>query len=95
MKKTVIHIVGARPNFIKAAPIIKAMEKIDVENLILHTGQHYDENMSKIFFDDLDIPKPHFNLNAGGGSHAIQTADTANSRISGIKKYWLIFYLFT
>ena len=73
--KKIIHIVGARPNFIKASPIIKEMKKMNVENLILHTGQHYDENMSKIFFDELEIPKPNFNLNAGGGSHATQTAD--------------------
>jgi len=71
----VIHVLGARPNFIKAAPLIKAMNKsLDVENIILHTGQHYDKNMSEQFFDDLNIPKPDINLGLGGGSHATQTA---------------------
>lgn len=74
--KTIIHVVGARPNFIKAAPLIAEIEKSwDVENLIIHTGQHYDHNMSQQFFDELNIPKPDYNLNAGGGSHAKQTAD--------------------
>ena len=55
----VMHIVGARPNFIKAAPVIKSLDNfLDVENIILHTGQHYDKNMSEQFFIDLEIPKP-------------------------------------
>ena len=55
----VMHIVGARPNFIKAAPVIKSLDTfLDVENIILHTGQHYDKNMSEQFFIDLEIPKP-------------------------------------
>ena len=74
--KTIIHVVGARPNFIKAAPLIAEIEKSwNVENLIIHTGQHYDHNMSQQFFDELNIPKPDYNLNAGGGGHAKQTAD--------------------
>ena len=76
--KNVIHIVGARPNFIKAAPVIKKMISLnpfDINNMILHTGQHYDHNMSQQFFDDLEIPTPDFNLGAGGGTHATQTAN--------------------
>jgi len=74
--KNVIHVLGARPNFIKAAPLIKRMNKLShVNNIVLHTGQHYDKNMSGQFFDDLDIPKPDINLGLGGGSHAIQTAE--------------------
>ena len=73
--KKVIHIVGARPNFIKAAPLIKGMNKLDIKNLVVHTGQHYDHNMSQQFFSDLNIPKPDYNLGAGGGSHATQTAN--------------------
>ena len=72
----VMHIVGARPNFIKAAPVIKSLDTfLDVENIILHTGQHYDKNMSEQFFIDLEIPKPDINLGIGGGTHAIQTAN--------------------
>ena len=75
VKKNIIHIVGARPNFIKAAPVIKIIgEKTEHNNILLHTGQHYDNNMSDIFFDELDIPKPHYNLGVGSGSHAKQTS---------------------
>lgn len=73
--KKVIHIVGARPNFIKAAPLIKKMNKLCIDNLVIHTGQHYDHNMSQQFFNELNIPKPDYNLGAGGGSHATQTAN--------------------
>tara|TARA_R110000851_G_scaffold307826_3_gene466525 strand:+ start:233 stop:1318 length:1086 start_codon:yes stop_codon:yes gene_type:complete len=73
--KKVIHIVGARPNFIKAAPLVKCMSKSNIQNLVVHTGQHYDHNMSQQFFDELNIPKPDYNLGIGGGSHAKQTAN--------------------
>ena len=71
-------IAGARPNFIKIAPIIEAikvaqLEGGNIEYRLVHTGQHYDENMSKSFFKQLDIPLPDINLNAGGGSQAEQT----------------------
>ena len=75
MKQTVIHIVGARPNFIKAAPVIHALDKEPINNIIVHTGQHYDYNMSKTFFEELNIPEPHYNLGAGGGSHTTQTTN--------------------
>ena len=73
--KKVISVVGARPNFIKIAPIHKAFQKhlTQINHLICHTGQHYDESMSKIFFDDLEIPKPDFYLGVGSGTHAEQT----------------------
>ena len=84
--KTVIHIIGARPNFIKASPVIREMNKLEnINNLVLHTGQHYDKKMSEIFFDELNIPKPNYNLNAGGGSHAEQTADI----MVGYEKYFI------
>jgi len=77
----IISVVGARPNFMKMAPIHKQFERLSpinaqqqVKHLICHTGQHYDEKMSKVFFNDLDIPKPDFYLGAGSGSHAEQTA---------------------
>jgi UDP-N-acetylglucosamine 2-epimerase (non-hydrolysing) len=72
-------IVGARPNFMKIAPIIHAIEKANkpeqlIKYRLIHTGQHYDANMSETFFKQLEIPKPHFNLNIGGGTQAEQTA---------------------
>ena len=94
MEKCIIHfIAGARPNFMKIAPIIKAMEKSrrgargdgekqtkgegrggNLQVRIVHTGQHYDANMSGIFFKELGIPRPDYNLGVGSGSHAEQTA---------------------
>lgn len=74
-KKKIISVVGARPNFMKIAPIYKALRKYtDVEHLICHTGQHYDEKMSKIFFDELELPKPDFYLGVNSGSMTEQTA---------------------
>ena len=72
----VINVVGARPNFIKMAPIIEAMQKYPdrFQPLLVHTGQHYDERMSKSFFVDLGMPKPDLNLEVGSGSHPEQTA---------------------
>ena len=82
MKKTIIHVVGARPNFMKIAPIFVSIEKQNQKNnspfidqFIVHTGQHYGKEMSESFFSDLGIPDPHFNLNIGSGSHAFQTAN--------------------
>ncbi len=68
-------VVGARPNFMKIAPIMSALKQQPrLQGVLVHTGQHYDENMSKAFFDDLGIPKPDVNLEVGSGSHAAQTA---------------------
>ena len=67
-------IVGARPNFMKIAPILEEIEKHpDLDPILVHTGQHYDYEMSQVFFEDLDIPEPHVHLGVGSGSHAIQT----------------------
>ena len=73
--KKVISVVGARPNFMKVAPIHKAFQKYrdKINHLICHTGQHYDVKMSKIFFEDLKLPKPSFYLGVGSGTHAEQT----------------------
>ena len=74
--KKIISVVGARPNFMKVAPIHKAFKKYknEITHLVCHTGQHYDEKMSKVFFEDLELPKPDFYLGVGSGSHAEQTA---------------------
>jgi UDP-N-acetylglucosamine 2-epimerase (non-hydrolysing) len=70
----VLSVVGARPNFMKVGPIHRALStKENIESIICHTGQHYDEKMSKVFFEDLEMPKPHIYLGVGGGSHAEQT----------------------
>lgn len=75
MQLKIINVVGARPNFMKMAPIIKAMNRHPdkIEHLLVHTGQHYDEKMSKSFFVDLGMPKPDIDLGVGSGSHAEQT----------------------
>jgi UDP-N-acetylglucosamine 2-epimerase (non-hydrolysing) len=76
--KKIISVVGARPNFMKIAPIHRAFQKYKkvINHLICHTGQHYDEKLSKIFFDDLELPEPDFYLGVGSGSHAEQTGTT-------------------
>lgn len=68
-----LSVVGARPQFVKLAPIAAALPH-ELDHLIVHTGQHYDEQMSDAFFRDLEIPQPYRNLQAGSGSHADQTA---------------------
>ncbi len=89
--KKIISVVGARPNFMKVAPIYRAFKKYNqsnnsersgdpnfsvhsIKHLICHTGQHYDDKMSNVFFNDLELPKPDFYLGVGSGSHAEQTA---------------------
>ena len=71
----VFLVAGARPNFMKIAPIYRAsLAYGDVDCQIIHTGQHYDYEMSQAFFEDLEIPKPQYFLDAGSGPHAVQTA---------------------
>jgi UDP-N-acetylglucosamine 2-epimerase (non-hydrolysing) len=71
----IISVVGARPNFMKIAPLSRVLRRYEAEfeHIIVHTGQHYDEEMSNSFFRVLDIPAPDYNLNIGSGSHAEQT----------------------
>jgi UDP-N-acetylglucosamine 2-epimerase (non-hydrolysing) len=72
----ILHVVGARPNFMKAAPVMAALAKRpNVVQTLVHTGQHYDKNMSDVFFDQLAIPLPDVNLGVGSGTHAQQTAE--------------------
>ena len=73
--KKIILVAGARPNFMKIAPILRALESYpQVQPILVHTGQHYDENMSGSFFKELGIKQPDYHLNCGSGSHAVQTA---------------------
>lgn len=73
--KKILTIIGARPQFIKAAPVSRALRETGrLKEVLVHTGQHYDSNMSGVFFREMGIPKPHYNLAAGSGSHGAQTA---------------------
>ena len=72
----IVNVVGARPNFMKIAPLMAAYGRSDaIEPVLVHTGQHYDDAMSELFFRDLGIPEPDINLGVGSGSHAVQTAE--------------------
>jgi UDP-N-acetylglucosamine 2-epimerase (non-hydrolysing) len=71
----ILHVVGARPNFMKAAPVMRAFSAHEgIMQSLVHTGQHYDANMSDVFFEQLGLPRPDFDLGVGSGSHAVQTA---------------------
>ncbi len=75
MSATITHVLGARPNFVKAAPVIRALAALGHAQRVVHTGQHYDERMSDVFFVQLGLPRPDVNLGVGSGSQAAQTAD--------------------
>jgi hypothetical protein len=71
----IIHVVGARPNFMKAAPVYEALKQTGkFDQRVVHTGQHYDSKMSDVFFDQLNLLRPEVNLEVGSGSHSAQTA---------------------
>jgi UDP-N-acetylglucosamine 2-epimerase (non-hydrolysing) len=74
--KKIILVAGARPNFMKIAPVLRAVKRYSgsLKALLVHTGQHYNENMSETFFKSLGIKRPDYNLGVGSGSHAVQTA---------------------
>jgi UDP-N-acetylglucosamine 2-epimerase (non-hydrolysing) len=71
----ILHVIGARPNFMKAAPVIRALAEAGKRQTLVHTGQHYDFNMSDVFFQQLGMPAPDVNLQVGSGSHAKQSAE--------------------
>ncbi len=72
----IIDIVGARPQFIKLAPVLKEiMKRDDIKEVLIHTGQHYDYEMSDLFFDELDLKRPDYHLGVGSGTHGYQTAE--------------------
>ena len=88
MKKKIITIIGARPQIIKASALSRAIENRfsnQLEEILVHTGQHYDDNMSQVFFEELGIPKPKYNLSVGSGSHGVQTA----KMIEGLEQIFL------
>jgi UDP-N-acetylglucosamine 2-epimerase len=70
----ILTVVGARPQFVKAAPVSRSLRRSH-EEILVHTGQHYDDAMSALFFRELEIPEPNLNLEVGSGSHAVMTAE--------------------
>jgi UDP-N-acetylglucosamine 2-epimerase len=80
----VVSIVGARPQFIKAAMVSRTLREQHTE-ILAHTGQHYDYDMSQVFFDDLDMPQPEVNLNIGSGRHGAQTGAMLASHVKLIE----------
>ncbi len=90
----VLTIVGARPQFIKAAPVSNALRRTHTE-ILVHTGQHYDENMSAVFFDELELPTPDYHLNIGSGSHGVQTGmmlAKIEEVILAVQPQWVLVY---
>jgi len=92
----ILHVVGARPNFMKAAPLLRALSaKLGVRQTLIHTGQHYDSAMSDVFFQQLGMPQPDANLEVGSGSHARQTAEIV-TRLEPVvverKPDWVVVY---
>lgn len=91
----VTSVVGARPQFVKLAAIAAAFERADVEHSIIHTGQHYDTNMSEVFFEELAIPDVDVNLDVGSASHAVQTAQMLTGLESWFERLgpdWVLTY---
>lgn len=94
----IVTIIGARPQFIKASTVSRVVRdrfSAEIEEIIVHTGQHYDENMSKVFFDELDIPRPGYNLEIAGGSHGTMTGrmlEAIESVLIKEKPDWVLIY---
>lgn len=91
----VVSIVGARPQFVKLAPVAKAFEKAGIDHKIIHTGQHYDVNMSDAFFVDLGIPNPDVHLGVGGGSHGVMTGrmlEQMDPVLDEMQPDWVLVY---
>ena len=91
----ILTVIGARPQFIKAAPLSRLFKSKGIEEYLLHTGQHYDHNMSKIFFDDLKIPPPNLNLSIGSASQSKQTGlmlIEIEKVVEGYQPDWVVVY---
>ncbi len=97
MAEKIVTVVGARPQFIKAAMVSRALKEVGVKETLVHTGQHYDREMDRIFFEELGIPTPAINLEVGSGTHAVQTG-TMMMRLESFllelpeKPDWLLVY---
>lgn len=84
-RRPFVVVVGARPNLMKAAPLLRGLTEAGLSSWVVHTGQHYDHEMSRVFFEELDIPEPDAFLGVGSGSHGVQTA----TALIGLEK-WLL-----
>lgn len=82
----IVTIIGTRPNFVKEMVLSKAFKENDIEEIIVHTGQHYDYQMSQVFFDELNIPKPNYHLNVSSGNNPKQTAEIMTGLINILEK---------
>lgn len=93
--KSVLTVIGARPQFVKAAVVSSALSKIGIREKIVHTGQHYDSSLSNIFFQELNIPEPTYHLGVGSGSHGQQTANMLveiEKIVLEVKPDWVLVY---
>ncbi|MBV8905026.1 MAG: UDP-N-acetylglucosamine 2-epimerase, partial [Acidobacteriia bacterium] len=91
----ILHVVGARPNFMKAAPVLRAIEQLGMRQTLVHTGQHYDAKMSDVFFQQLGMPEPDVNLAVGSDTHARQTAQVMMGLepvVAERKPDWVLVY---
>lgn len=90
----VASIVGARPNIVKMGPVHKSLDSSGIEHLIVHTGQHYDYEMSEIFFNDFELPKPDIHLGVGSGTSCFKLGKLFNVLSERLQKKILILFLF-
>jgi UDP-GlcNAc3NAcA epimerase len=91
----VVSVLGARPQFIKYAPVARALENAGIEAVLVHTGQHYDSNMSDVFFDELGIVNPHHHLGIGSGPHGWQTGrmmEALEGVLMNEKPHWVVVF---
>jgi len=91
----IVSVVGARPQFVKLAPVHLSLTRLNVDHIIIHTGQHYDEQLSDIFFEQLAIPTPDINLHIGSETHALQTAkmiEALEPKVNDLAPDWVIAY---
>src|SRR5439155_2031654 len=91
----VLSVVGARPQFVKLAPVAEAFAATEHQHVIVHTGQHYDKNMSDVFFADLRIPDPDVHLGVGSGSHGVQTGAMLSAMDAVLDEHrpdWVLVY---
>src|SRR3984957_4829222 len=87
MRMKIVAVAGARPNFMKIAPLMwELRRRPGVSSYLVHTGQHYDERMSRLFFEELNIPRPDVDLGVGSASHAVQTAEVMKRFEPGVKE---------